>query len=106
MMTMTHLSGQTMKQMSLSANGFDKAPLRTRRQQVLEEMERVVPWNEWVALIAAHTPAGSGPKGARPPFALHTMAAHPLSPAVVRPVRSGHATSAARHPAVPQLLPA
>jgi len=70
---MMNLSGRAMKQMTLSSSGFDKAPLRTRRRQFLEEMERVVPWEELVALIAPHAPAGSGPKGGRPPFALHTM---------------------------------
>ncbi|MDR0274402.1 MAG: transposase, partial [Burkholderiaceae bacterium] len=59
--------------MSLSTGGFNKAPLRTRRRQFLEEMEQVVPWDELVALIAPHAPAGSGPQGGRPPFALVSM---------------------------------
>jgi hypothetical protein len=33
-----------MKQLSLSTTGFEKAPLRTRRREFLEEMDRVVPW--------------------------------------------------------------
>jgi IS5 family transposase len=62
-----------MKQMNLSVTGFEKAPLRTRRRQFLEEMERVVPWAELVALIEPHAPRGGGAKGGRPPFGLQAM---------------------------------
>jgi IS5 family transposase len=62
-----------MQQMNLSVTGFEKAPLRTRRRQFLEEMEQVVPWAELVALIEPHAPRGGGAKGGRPPFALLTM---------------------------------
>lgn len=38
---------------------------RTRKRAFLEEMERVVPWTELVALIVPHMPAG---KTGRPPY--------------------------------------
>lgn len=53
-----------MKQISLG-NGFEMSAKRTRKRVFLEEMERVVPWTELVALIAPHMPAG---KTGRPPY--------------------------------------
>jgi len=47
--------------------------LKTRKRVFLEQMERVVPWKELVALIAPHAPKGPGAKGGRPPFAVETM---------------------------------
>jgi IS5 family transposase len=46
-----------MKQISLG-NGFEMSAKRTRKRVFLEEMERVVPWTELVALIVPHMPAG------------------------------------------------
>jgi IS5 family transposase len=43
---------------------------KTRKAEFLEQMERVVPWAELVALIAPYYPEG---KNGRPPFALETM---------------------------------
>lgn len=43
---------------------------KTRKRAFLEQMERVVPWNELVALIAPYYPEG---KNGRPPFALVSM---------------------------------
>lgn len=43
-MRITKATRRTMKQLSLSTTGFEKAPLRTRRREFLEEMDRVVPW--------------------------------------------------------------
>ena len=62
-----------MKQLSLAAaSGFELVTKRTRKRQFLEEMNRVVPWAELVALIQPHAPV-PGAKGGRPPFALETM---------------------------------
>ena len=47
----------------------------TRREQFLTEMDRVVPWDRLLALIAPQYPK-AGPKGGRPPMALEVM--HPL----------------------------
>ena len=62
-----------MKQLSLSTTGFEKAPLRTRRREFLEEMDRVVPWGDLVALVAPYAPKGGGAKGGRPPFPVAAM---------------------------------
>ena len=61
-----------MKQMSLSATGFERKTKRTRKRQFLDEMNLVVPWSELVALVTPHAPTRSA-KGGRPPFAVQTM---------------------------------
>ena len=43
---------------------------RTRKREFLDEMNRVVPWAELVALVAPFAPEG---KKGRPPFAVSTM---------------------------------
>ncbi len=59
-----------MNQISLANSGFELASKRTRKRAFLEEMDRVIPWSDLLALIAPHAPAG---KTGRPPFALETM---------------------------------
>ena len=59
-----------MKQMSLSESGFERKTKRTRKREFLDEMERVVPWAELVALVSPHLPEG---KRGRPPFAPEAM---------------------------------
>ena len=56
-----------MKQTDL---GLKLSSKRTRKRAFLDEMERVVPWNELVALIEPHYPKG---KTGRPPFAIAVM---------------------------------
>jgi len=56
-----------MKQAALDLNLIVK---KTRRREFLEQMERVVPWGDLVALIAPYYPEG---KTGRPPFSLMTM---------------------------------
>ena len=59
-----------MKQMTLSATGFDRYGKTTRRAVFLAEMDRVVPWGELCALIKPFYPkAGNG----RPPIGLERM---------------------------------
>ena len=58
---------QPMKQTSLDLNLSSR---RTRKQDFLAQMERVVPWAALVELIAPYYPEG---KNGRPPFALETM---------------------------------
>ena len=43
---------------------------RTRKREFLEQMEKVVPWGELVALITPFYPEG---RNGRPPFSLHSM---------------------------------
>jgi len=59
-----------MKQISLAATGFELAAKRTRKREFLDEMDRVIPWSQLLALIAPHAPAG---KTGRPPFAPEVM---------------------------------
>ena len=56
-----------MKQHSL---GLGQTAKRTRRREFLDEMERVVPWAELVALVSPYLPEG---KRGRPPFSPETM---------------------------------
>lgn len=56
-----------MKQHSL---GLGATAKRTRRREFLDEMGRVVPWGELVALVTPYLPEG---KRGRPPFAPETM---------------------------------
>ena len=56
-----------MKQSRLDLNLSTK---KTRKQELLAQMELVVPWGALVELIAPYYPEG---KNGRPPFALQTM---------------------------------
>ena len=53
--------------------GFEPLHKKTRKEIFLEEMERVVPWAELVALIASHARGAHQALGGRPPFAVETM---------------------------------
>ena len=59
-----------MKQMTLSASGFDRYSKTTRRAAFLAEMERVVPWGELCALIEPFYPQ---PGNGRPPIGVERM---------------------------------
>jgi IS5 family transposase len=61
-----------MEQMSLAAVVFVKKDRKTRQQTFLEEMERVVPWKELMAVIAPHYDK-TGARGGRPPTPLSIM---------------------------------
>ena len=56
-----------MKQHSL---GLGMTAKRTRRREFLDEMEKVVPWADLVALVSPYLPEG---KRGRPPFSPETM---------------------------------
>ena len=56
-----------MKQTDL---GLDLSTRRTRKQVLLDEMERVMPWNELLAIISPHAPVATT---GRPPFELAMM---------------------------------
>jgi transposase, IS5 family len=59
------------KQQTLAAQvGFEKYQKKTRREQFLEEMERVVPWTALEALVRPHYPKG---ENGRPPVGLGVM---------------------------------
>lgn len=59
-----------MSQLSLAMTGFELAPKRTRKREFLDEMDRVIPWVELLALIAPHAARG---KTGRPPFSVEVM---------------------------------
>jgi transposase, IS5 family len=59
-----------MKQQTLS--GFEKYGKTTRRGQFLADMDRVVPWNELLAVVDSVYPKVSE-AGGRPPIALERM---------------------------------
>jgi IS5 family transposase len=61
-----------MKQVSLSMTGYFDKGKKTKREQFLAEMERVVPWARLCALIEPHYPKAS-PAGGRPPLPLERM---------------------------------
>ena len=60
-----------MKQMTLArGTGFERHARRTRKEEFLAKMERLMPWAEFCALIEPHYPkAGNG----RPPVGLERM---------------------------------
>ena len=60
---------------------------KTRKREFLAQMEKVVPWDDLVALLAPNYPEG---KNGRPPFSLHSMLRIHLPAAMVQPVRPGH----------------
>ncbi len=60
-----------MKQQSLEATGFEKYRKKTRKEQFLDEMEQIIPWNELCEVIEPYYPK---PKGAgRKPIGLERM---------------------------------
>ena len=61
-----------MKQQSLSMTGYFDKGKKTRREQFLAEMDKVVPWERLCGLIEPHYPKGS-PAGGRPPLPLPRM---------------------------------
>ena len=61
-----------MKQMTLSMTGYFDKGKKTRREQFLAEMDRVVPWGRLCALIEPHYPKASQ-AGGRPPIPLERM---------------------------------
>ena len=59
-----------MKQESFSDMEYRCRKKKTKREEFLEIMDEIIPWEEWVALIVPHYPAG---KRGRPPIEIETM---------------------------------
>lgn len=57
-------------QMSFSDMEYANRKKKTKREEFLEEMDRIIPWNEWVQLIAPYYPNG---KRGRPVRGIETM---------------------------------
>ena len=59
-----------MTQLSLSDLEYSNRKKKTKREQFLEKMDAILPWQEWVGLIQPFYPAG---KRGRPPIEIETM---------------------------------
>jgi IS5 family transposase len=60
-----------MRQRSLAEEGFERFRKPTRREQFLEEMERVIPWSGLCGVIEPFYPKGKG--AGRPPIGIERM---------------------------------
>lgn len=58
------------KQQSFSDYEYSQRKRKTRREEFLEIMDEIIPWDEWVSLIEPHYPSG---KRGRPPIELEIM---------------------------------
>lgn len=47
------------KQMSLSGLRDELAQVRTKKKEFLEQIERIVPWGRWIAMLSRATTRGS-----------------------------------------------
>ena len=59
-----------MKQQTISDLEYSARKRKTRREEFLEIMEEIIPWDEWVAFIAPNYPSG---KRGRPPKGIEKM---------------------------------
>ena len=59
-----------MKQVSFSDFEYSGQKKKTKREEFLEIMDEIIPWDEWVALIEPYYPAG---KRGRPPKGIEKM---------------------------------
>lgn len=49
------------KQMSLSGLSDELSQVRTKKKEFLGQIERIVPWGEWIELIRPHYYKGESP---------------------------------------------
>ena len=59
-----------MKQESFSDMEDRCRKKKTKREEFLEIMDEIIPWEEWVSLVVPHHPTG---KRGRPPIEIETM---------------------------------
>lgn len=59
-----------MKQIGMSDYEYSFRKKKTRREEFLDIMNEIIPWDEWVTVIAAHYPKG---KRGRPPKGIKLM---------------------------------
>ena len=59
-----------MSQLSFGDMEYANRRRKTRREAFLEQMDKIIPWADWVTLIASHYPSG---KRGRPPIGVETM---------------------------------
>ena len=83
-----------MKQRTFADLEYDAKKKRTRREKFLDEMNQVVPWARWLALIEPHYPKGAtahlNRKSLTPgrQSAGRAACTHPRSPAPCQPKTS------------------
>ena len=70
-----------MKQQTLSDMEYGCRKKKTKREEFLEIMEEIIPWEEWVAIIRPYYPTGKRGSG--------IDAADVSAAGLVQPVRSG-----------------
>ena len=59
-----------MKQESFSNMEYRRRKKKTKREEFLEIMDEIIPWDEWVSLIVLPYPTG---KRGRPPIEIEIM---------------------------------
>ena len=59
-----------MKQQTFSDYEYSKRKRKTKREEFLEIMDEIIPWEEWVSIIAPYYPSG---KRGRPPIGIEIM---------------------------------
>ena len=59
-----------MQQQTFTDVEYSKRKKKTRREEFLNMMDKIIPWNEWINLIKPYYPSG---KGGRPTRGIETM---------------------------------
>ena len=59
-----------MSQLSFGDMEYTNRRRKTKRELFLEQMDKIIPWADWVDMIAAYYPPG---KRGRPPIGIETM---------------------------------
>lgn len=59
-----------MKQQTFSDYEYSKRKRKTKREEFLEIMDEIIPWEEWISMIAPYYPNG---KRGRPPIGIELM---------------------------------
>ena len=59
-----------MKQQTFSDIEYSHRRKKTKREEFLEAMDQIIPWQHWIDLIKEHYPSG---KRGRPPRGIETM---------------------------------
>ena len=59
-----------MKQQTFTDIEYSKRKRKTKREQFLEIMDQIIPWQEWIEIIRPYYPSG---KRGRPPRGIELM---------------------------------
>ena len=76
-----------MKQETFTDIEYSCRKKKTKREEFLEIMDEIIPWDEWVGVIEPYYPKG---KRGRPPMGIEKNAADVSASDLVQPVRSGY----------------